>query len=100
MIETEAMAAVYLRPHSPPLVCGGHRTRERSTQSGSFANALNTNMKNVWFGALGRGMYHRAGLGGGKWGELTGRERLAGGKASWGWAAEGAATIYMKRDAV
>ena len=34
------------------------------------------------------------------WGELTGRERRAGGKASWGWAAEGAATIYMERDAV
>ena len=40
VIETKAMAAVYLRPHSPPLVCGGHRTRERSTQSGPFANAL------------------------------------------------------------
>ena len=75
-------------------------TRERSIQSGSFANALNTNMKNVWFCALGRGMYHRAGLGGCGWGEVTGRERRAGGKASWGWAAEGAATIYMKRDAV
>ena len=102
VIETKAMAAVYLRPHSPPLVCGGHRTRERSTQSGPFANALNTNMKNVWFGALGRGMYQgRVAVGCGVgWGELTGRERRAGGKASWGWAAEGAATIYMERDAV
>ena len=69
VIETGAMAAVYLRPHSPPMVCGGHRTRERSTQSGSFANALNAIMKNVWFGPFGRGMYHRAGLGGCGWGE-------------------------------
>ena len=36
----------------------------------------------------------RAGLGADGWGGLTGRERHAGGKASWGWAAEGAATIY------
>ena len=34
----------------------------------------------------------------GGWGELqvTGRERHAGGKAIWGWAAEGAATIYKE----
>ena len=27
---------------------------------------------------------------------MTGRERHAGGKASWGWAADGAATIYKE----
>eukprot|EP00964_Phaeocystis_antarctica_P099021 scaffold64938_cov69-Phaeocystis_antarctica.AAC.2 len=56
-------------------------------------------MKNVWFGSLGRGIYQgRVGCG---WvgRELTGRERRAGGKASWGWAAEGAAQ-YIKGDAV
>ena len=41
-------------------------------------NALNTDMKNVWFGALGRGMYQGGvvvgwGLGG-ESSELTGRE--------------------------
>ena len=40
---------------------------------------------------LPRRAYIRAGLGEVGWGELTGRERRAGGKASWGWAAEGAA---------
>ena len=92
-------------PETPQPTIGAWRspyTRERSTQSGPFANALNTDMKNAWFGALGRGMYQgRVAVGWGVgWGELTGRERRAGGKASWGWAAEGAATIYMKRDAV
>ena len=59
------MAAVYLRPHSPPLVRGGH-LHASLRQSGSFANALNTNRKNVWFGALGRGIYQ--------------------GRVGWGWA--------------
>ena len=47
--------------------------------------APNTNMKNVWFGALDRGMCIRAGVARGGWGGLTGRERHAGGKASWGY---------------
>ena len=41
-----------------------------STQSGPFANALNTDMKNAWFGALGRGMYQgRVAVGWGLGGE-------------------------------
>jgi len=31
---------------------------------------------------------------------MTGRERRAGGKASWGWAAEGAANIYKEKSRV
>ena len=40
-----------------------------------------------------RGMYisGQSWVGVGGWGVLTERERLLGGKASWGWAAEGAA---------
>eukprot|EP00964_Phaeocystis_antarctica_P102693 scaffold68012_cov51-Phaeocystis_antarctica.AAC.1 len=82
-------------PETPQPTVGAWRSPIHASlrQSGSFANALNTNMKNVCFGALGRGIYIRAGLGWVGWGELTGRERerRAGGKASWGWAAEGAA---------
>eukprot|EP00964_Phaeocystis_antarctica_P097378 scaffold63499_cov63-Phaeocystis_antarctica.AAC.3 len=73
------MATVCPSPHSPLLVRGGH-LYTRST-SMPFADAPNISMKNVVFAALGRG-----------------QARHAGGKASWGWAAGGTATIY-KRDA-
>eukprot|EP00964_Phaeocystis_antarctica_P091303 scaffold58539_cov62-Phaeocystis_antarctica.AAC.2 len=57
-------------------------------------------MRNVWFGVLGRGIYQGRdpGLGVDGWGPSAdaGRGRYAGGKASWGWAAEGAATIYKE----
>ena len=95
------------------------------TYTRSTGVAPNTNMKNVWFGALGRGIYQgRVAVGmRGAWGGVEGsdtasgaggqpvrngprrggrgeggvpgRERRAGGKASWGWAAEGAANIIF-----
>eukprot|EP00964_Phaeocystis_antarctica_P044505 scaffold25569_cov61-Phaeocystis_antarctica.AAC.3 len=83
------MATVYLRPHSPRFVRGGHL---HTCSTGQYA--LNTNMKNVGLARSAvRGIYqgiegHRVGCG---WvGRLTGRMRHVGGKASWGWAAEGA----------
>eukprot|EP00964_Phaeocystis_antarctica_P026091 scaffold14668_cov55-Phaeocystis_antarctica.AAC.1 len=60
------MATVCLSPHSPPLVRGGHlhafdeRVLLRSTND----------MRNVWFGVLGRGIYQGRdpGLGADGWG--------------------------------
>ena len=43
------MRTVYLSPHSARDLCVAV-TYMRSTGAG-FANTLNTNMKNVWFGA-------------------------------------------------
>ena len=45
--------------------------------------ALNTNMKNAWFGALDRGMCIRAGVAGSGWGGL-GAGAPCGGKATAG----------------
>ena len=50
--ETESIATVCPSPHSPPLVRGGHLLYTRSTGA-----VPNTNMKNVVFGALGRGIH-------------------------------------------
>eukprot|EP00964_Phaeocystis_antarctica_P114752 scaffold78702_cov55-Phaeocystis_antarctica.AAC.2 len=85
------MATVYLRPHSPLFVRGGH-TYTRST------GQCHTNMKNVvvWRARQRHISGQRVGCGW-VWGGLTGRMRHAGGTASWGWAAEGAPRQYMKR---
>ena len=57
-------------------------------------------MKNVWFGALSRGTeacIRADGVGLGRVGRPDGAgARHAGGKASRGWAAEGAATMLYK----
>ena len=73
-------------PETPQPTVGAWRSPIHASlrQSGSFANALNTNRKNVWFGARSAEAYIRAGLGGVGRGELTRRERRAGGKATAG----------------
>ena len=62
------MRTVYLSPHSARDLCVAV-TYTRSTGAG-FANTLNTNMKNVWFGVLDRGIYQGRdpGLGVDGWG--------------------------------
>ena len=77
--ETGSMATVCPSPHSPPLVRGGH------LHAFDRRCAQHLNMKNVVFGALGRGIY------------ISGQGRVRGGCGRVGEGGRGRGAVQVVR---